>query len=416
VLATTGSLGDLHPFLAIGMALAHRGHTVSVATTQRYASPVQQAGLDFTPMRPDPPDDPAFHERFMHPKHGAKFAFREYLAPAIHDSYADLYAACKDADLLISQSMALAAPLVAEAQRLKWLSCVFQPFTLFSAYDPPLLPPLPLRRGGSREAVAWNERILDYSRNWTRRWVAPVDEARRTLQLPEGGHPIYEGQHSPHGVLALFSPLLGTPQPDWPQPVTQTGMILYRQPNVSVPEGLSDFLKHGEPPLVFTLGSSSAKDAQRFFSKSLTSAEKLARRAVFLTGSTQRPADLPEMLPEWATWHAYAPYPDVFPYAAAVIHGGGMGSIMAALAAGVPQLAVTYAHDQHDNARRMQAAGAGIALRRNQYSPRRAAHSIAALINDPSYAAKAGNAQELLENESGVEVACDHIETQLRNV
>lgn len=50
LLTTTGSLGDLHPFIAIGLGLRARGHAVTLATSNFYKSKVEQTGLTFAPM------------------------------------------------------------------------------------------------------------------------------------------------------------------------------------------------------------------------------------------------------------------------------------------------------------------------------------------------------------------------------
>ena len=47
VFATSGSLGDLHPFLALGSELRRRGHRVTVATNAAHEAHVARAGLGF---------------------------------------------------------------------------------------------------------------------------------------------------------------------------------------------------------------------------------------------------------------------------------------------------------------------------------------------------------------------------------
>ena len=52
VLATLGSLGDLHPFMALGLALQSRGGRPIIATAEEYRAKVIAAGLEFHAMRP----------------------------------------------------------------------------------------------------------------------------------------------------------------------------------------------------------------------------------------------------------------------------------------------------------------------------------------------------------------------------
>jgi len=52
VLAAVGSLGDLHPFVALGLALRAQGLGVVVASAAEYRDKVERAGLEFRPVRP----------------------------------------------------------------------------------------------------------------------------------------------------------------------------------------------------------------------------------------------------------------------------------------------------------------------------------------------------------------------------
>jgi rhamnosyltransferase subunit B len=50
LLPTVGSAGDIHPFLAIGLAMKARGHQVEIMTNPLFADLVRQTGLDFYPV------------------------------------------------------------------------------------------------------------------------------------------------------------------------------------------------------------------------------------------------------------------------------------------------------------------------------------------------------------------------------
>ena len=53
VLTTFGSLGDLHPYVAIALGLQARGHEVVLATGECYRRKIEALGLGFRPLRPD---------------------------------------------------------------------------------------------------------------------------------------------------------------------------------------------------------------------------------------------------------------------------------------------------------------------------------------------------------------------------
>lgn len=66
-------------------------------------------------------------------------------------------------------------------------------------------------------------------------------------------------------------------------------------------------------------------------------------------------------LPSRVRGVGWVPLPDVLPGCAAVVHHGGAGTVLAALTAGIPQLAVPGAGDRRHNAELVAARGAGLA-------------------------------------------------------
>src|SRR5205823_5729755 len=86
---------------------------------------------------------------------------------------------------------------------------------------------------------------------------------------------------------------------------------------------------------------------------------RLRRRGLLLT---RFPEQVPEGLPETICHVAYAPFSQVLPKAAALVHHGGIGTTAQALAAGIPQLVMPMAHDQPDNAARLERLGVGRTL------------------------------------------------------
>ena len=128
----------------------------------------------------------------------------------------------------------------------------------------------------------------------------PVNELRDELGIPDYGNPIFDGQHSPALVLALFSKYFAAPQPDWPSQTRITGFPFYDgRHETGMPRELLEFLNSGAAPVVFTLGSSAVWVARDFFRESMAAAKRLGRRAVLLIGDERnRPQEplTPEMI------------------------------------------------------------------------------------------------------------------------
>jgi rhamnosyltransferase subunit B len=413
VLTTFGSLGDLHPYLAIGIALRARGHGVVLATSEYYREKVTAAGLEFHPVRPHfSPDDRELVRQAMDLDKGPERVLRDIVLPFLHDSYVDLLQAVAGADLLVTHPLSFAGPPIAEARGLRWASVTLAPASFFSAYDPPVLPAFPALALLRSLGPGINRKVMDFGRRTVLPWMEPVRRLRAELGLPPGANPIFEGQHSPYLTLALFSAVLAAPQPDWPPRAEITGFVFYDQHDgaVELPEDLERFLANGEPPVVFTLGSAAVLVAGDFFAVSAAAAQRLGRRAVLVgVEEHERPAGLPASI--FAL--RYAPFSRLFPRAAAIVHQGGIGTCGQALAGGRPMLVVPFAHDQPDNAARLVRLGVARVVPRARYRADRAAKQLARLLGDPAAAERAAAVGRRVRGENGTGAACDALERLL---
>ena len=409
LLATTGSLGDLHPVLAIGLGLKARGHTVTVATGKVYSAKIIRTGLEFAPMGPHFEEDPAtlMHE-VMHPRKGPEFLIRKLLYPAVPAAYAEAVDALRGSDAVVTHPIAFAAQIAAEKLGLPWISTVTAPLSIFSKYDPPVLAPMPFLAKLRGLGPGVNGLILRLGRATTGPWRKPIVEFRASLGMPPGEDPLFDGQHSPRCVLAMFSRVMAKPQPDWPRQTRVIGFPFYDQAEHGqrLDNDLERFLDAGPPPVVFTLGSSAVFDAGTFYQESLAAVKRLGCRAVLLAGANA----IAGPLPAGTAVFAYAPYSKILPRAACAVHQGGIGTCGQALAAGRPMLVMPYGFDQPDNAARLQRLGVARAIGRKDYTARRAAAEIDRLLTDASYTQRAVEVARLVAGENAVGAACDAIE------
>ena len=413
VLNTFGSFGDIHPYMAIAMELQRRGHTPVVATMEIYREKVEGVGVEFAPVRPDFPQpkeqDQTLIEKIMEPKTGPRFLTEELIFPAVRESYADLLKAVEGADLLITHPAAPAGPLLARKLGIPWISTVLAPLSFFSAYDPPVPPYWQWTRKLSLLGPSVMGFFLGIMKSTYK--AKAVTEFRDELGLENTGNPMFEGQHSPTLVLALFSELFGQRQPDWPPQTEITGFCFYEDNhNVEIPLELTRFLDNGAPPIVFTLGSSAVWVARDFYEESIQAAKRLGRRAVLLIGDER---NLPRALPEGIIALDYVPFQTLLPQACAVVHHGGVGTTSHGLLAGVPTLIVPFAFDQSDNAEHARKVGTCRTLYRDKYVAPRVASELDELLRQPSYARRAMEVGQRLKQENGPGRAADLIEEVL---
>ncbi len=414
VLATMGSFGDLHPYMALALGLMARGHEPVIATVDRYRDKVTAAGIGFHAVRPntdDFGDERELLRMVMDSDKGSEYVLRELVLPRIKETFEDTLAVCESADLLVSHPLTYTVPIVAELLRKPWVGSVLQPMMFLSRFDAPILPKGQFLAPLYRRSPWLAGRLMNLARWMTRTWYRPIDELRRELGLPPGvKNPLFEGQFSPYGNLALFSRLLGAPQPDWPPNTTVTGFAFYdREEHVlDMPRELAEFLHAGPPPIVFTLGTSAVMVAGNFYRESLEAAKRLQRRAVFLIGKDERNqlGDLPEGM--FAA--TYAPYSELFPHAAAIVHQGGAGTTGQAMRAGKPMVVVPFSHDQPDHAARLKRLGISETVDRHRYSAARVARALGQVLSKPGYAQRACIIGEQVRQENGVATACAALE------
>lgn len=406
VFSTVGSLGDLHPYVAIAKELRSRGHQPVIVTTDRYRALVESEEIEYAPLRPAEAQFgglEAVAARLFDPYRGPGYLVREMIMPHVHEQYTDIAAACRGADLLVTHPLTMAGPLVCAKDGLAWASSVLAPASLMSSIDRPLLNSAFWAHGLRNLGATPYRAVTKLAELLARRWERPLHELRRELGLPRAAHAaLLQGQFSPRLNLALFPRVLAEPQPDWPSNTVLTGFARFdgSRADPRARQELDAFLAAGDAPVVFALGSSVVMIAGDFWDKAIDASVQLGRRAILLTGTP-----LQRTLPAGVKAFDYLPYSEVFPNAAAIVHQGGVGTLAQALAARRPQLIVPVAFDQPDNARRAVGMGVARSIPMRKLTARNLARELAVLLGAPSHAANAAQTFDGLD--SGARCAAD---------
>ena len=427
VLATFGSLGDLHPMIALGTELRRRGHQIVFNTLEVYREKMDALSFEFYPMRPDMnPDDKQLAREIMDAKSGTEKLLREILLPNVRPMFDDLMKAARGADILISGEVVFAAASVAEKTGIKWITTSLAPASFLSPHDPFVPPTAQWLKHFRFLGPTFHTGIYSLVHRLVASWLEPYRRFRREIGLSENHDPVFKDKFSDLLHLALFSKVLGVSQPDWHSPTLQTGFCFYdgQDDLGKMPADLQTFLDAGDAPIVFTLGSAAVMDARDFFEESAKAARILNRRAVLLYGIFNEPPKIVKS-EEWKVKSEkqnqpevvafdYAPYSLIFPRAACVVHQGGVGTTAQVLRAGVPALIMPYSHDQPDNAARCERLGAARTVSRDKYKAETAAKELRELLADLNYKANAVEAKKIVEVEHGTKIACDAITDILR--
>ncbi len=403
-----GSHGDFFPYVGLALALKASGHAPVVATPGIYREEVERAGLEYAHVGPDlDPNDKTLYDRVMDQARGPEVIVRELLMPKLEETYSELTAVATGADLIVGHPLTVSVPLVAERANRPWVSTVLAPMLFFSATDLPVLPQAPVLRHAGKLG-SWAARgVVRFAHRVTRDWFEPVHRLRAKLGLPPAGHPMFEGMFSPRLTLALFSRVLGEPQPDWPPHVSTTGFVFYNGPDAALSPDLEEFLAAGPPPVVFTLGTSAVGAAGRFYHESAAAAARLGVRAVLLIGAFEQ--NRPTELSRDVLVVERAPHQLLFPCASAIVIHGGIGTTGQALRSGRPVLVVPHGHDQFDNAHRITKLGVARTLHPRRYSAPRVARELTRLLGD-DYRARAETVAAIVRAEGGAAAAADALE------
>jgi rhamnosyltransferase subunit B len=399
-------MGDVHPFIGIGRELAARGHRVSVFTHTEFADVVQDAGLEFL----DANDADDYHTTFSNPltwheRRGhwvvMPFYFRlmERQFAAIQANY------IPGQTLVVAEGGAFGARVAQEVLGVPLVSVHTCPLVFRSMVRPALEPIwFRLRTGWPwfTQACYWffDTFIVDHL-------LAPINRFRRSHGLVPVRRYMNGWWHSPQRAIGMFPEWFASPAPDWPRQVRLTGFPLYDPGSDDpLPADLAAFLAAGSPPIAFTPGSA-FRPGPKYFTTAVEACRRLGRRGLLLT----RHADeLPAKLPDTVRHVPFAPFRQLLPHCAVLVHHGGIGTTSQALAAGIPQLIRPMAYDQPDNAERISQLGVGRVLTRSRFRPGRVAEALHDLLTDPQVASRCRDLAERVRCDNGVANAASVIE------
>jgi MGT family glycosyltransferase len=366
LVAAFGDAGHVFPAIALGKALAARGHEVVIETWEERRAAVEGEGLGFAAAeeyRMFPPPDPD-SEQGQHAAEAAKA-----LLPLLEDFRPHV---------VVSDILTLAPTLAAEragiplATLVPHIYPVVEPGSPFFAIG--LRPP---RTGlGRRIWRHGHDRALRVGLEQGRRDLN-VQRARLDLRAIERFH----GGISPDLALVATYPQLEYPR-EWPRGVEITGPMTFELPHPEIE------LPPGDDPLVL-VAPSTAHDSENHLVRTALAA--LADEPVRVVATTnrvapQRPIDVPAnaKLVEWLS------YSQLMPAASLVVSHGGHGTVARALGAGTPVLICPIIGDMSETAMRVAWAGAGLSLPWRLCRPGPLRWAARRLLHEPSFTAKAG--------------------------
>ncbi|HET8813716.1 MAG TPA: nucleotide disphospho-sugar-binding domain-containing protein [Solirubrobacterales bacterium] len=365
LVAAFGDAGHVFPAIALGKALAERGHEVVIETWEERRTAVEGAGLGFAAAeeyRMFPPPDPDSEEG----QHAAEAALA--LLPLLEDFRPHV---------VVSDILTLAPTLAAERAGVPLA-------TLIPHVYPVVEPGFPFFAIGLRPPRTGLGRAI-WRAGHNRALRIGLEQGRRDLNVQRqrlGLSPIdrFHGGISPDLALVATYPQLEYPR-RWPASVEITGPMPFELPHPGVE------LPSGDQPLVL-VAPSTAHDSENQLVRTALAA--LADEPVRVVATTNRVApQRPIEVPANATLVEWLSYSQLMPLASLVISHGGHGTVARALGAGTPLLVCPFIGDMSETAMRVAWAGAGLSLPWRLCRPAPLRWAARRVLRERSFTAKA---------------------------
>jgi UDP:flavonoid glycosyltransferase YjiC (YdhE family) len=409
---TWGSEGDIRPFVALGAALARRGHDVELVYTEvgdrRYDAVAAALGFRAravaTPIV-DPDRAIEIGLKILNTRNQLEqgvIIFKSMLDPVIEPMFEAAKELCGRSDILGHHFILHASRAAADLANLPSVTVQFAHLMTPSRHIHPQSTP---KLGQIGNAIEW--RLARFALNRT--LLKDVNRLRRRVGLAPFADLLLDAWPSHRLNLLASSPALIDRPPDWPAWHQLCGFLeLPPHQHESLAPELDAFLSNGPAPVFMGFGSLMPIAGNMHHTQTIATFESAARIAgcrAIVQGEIERP---------WTDQIFYVkrtPHRLVFPRCAAVVHHAGAGTTHATLRAGVPSVAVPHVSDQFAWSDELQRLGvAAKALRRTHLTAEALAARIRKVLASPQMKQNAIAIAARMKPDNGPETAADLIE------
>ena len=353
LVAAMGSRGDVQPAIAFARALREAGHDAVLSAPPDFAGWAAELGL---PVVSTGTSMEETLQRNAAAMSGSPVklvrALREIVTQEMPKMMRGLLEAAQGAEAIVSANQFLART-VAELRGIPLIAVCYQPTLIPSAHHPPFI-------GRWQTAPRWINRL-----SWavaeklsSMVFLDPINRERvRAGLVPASSFQ----DHIFGGVPFLLAcdPAIAPAPPDWDRfDVEVTGPWFYEDSS-PLAQDVVDFIEAGSPPVYVGFGSMPSEDAAAATRVLFDAVAMSGHRLLLSKGWAGLGFETGS--PSVKVVAGPMPHSKLFLRVAAVVHHGGAGTLATALRAGVPQVLVPHAFDQHYYAHRLH--GLGIAPR-----------------------------------------------------
>lgn len=419
VILTLGTLGDVKPYVALGLALQQAGYKVRLAAPVNYLPWIAKQNLetarcggDFRALMQDEQivefiNSTTFGQILRHHRIG-NGPFR----PMKETSLKDTIDVTADADLILFHPMVEFACDVAEARGVPAILVAPTPLTATAEFPICLAP---------RKDYGPRFNKLTYSVLYLHRFaISPFANALRSerLGLRKLSRFVYPYRVNGRDVTALIgtSPSVLERPSDWADNVHLSGFWFYdteEDHDWVIPPDLEQFINSGDPPIYIGFGSMPSKEAAQRTEMIIQACTVAGKRAILAQGwggVSKGDANLP---PDRFYILDHAPHSVLFPKMSAVVHHGGAGTTATGFRAGCPTLICPFAMDQPFWGWRAHALGVGPEpLPAARWSVQALATALKDVSENPVYRNNAQSLAAKIAQENGLKAAVDVVQME----
>ena len=391
---------------------AARGHQVRVLGTEGLRSRFESAGADFRAYRYAPDNDCRSAATDLVREWEARTPLGVFARVRDRVMFGPAREFCRDiteeldrepADLVAVDTLIPSALSGAEAAGCPSVLLMHGPYMMPRPDAPPpgtgFMPARGrLGRWRDRAAVALMMRVF-------RTAMPALNQARAELGLAPV-RDLADVLNAASRVLVCTSPSYDFAADAVPGHVRYVGPQLDDDPDPDAAGGTWDD-PGGRPLVLVGLSSTVMSHEQELLQRAAEALGRLPVRGLVTTGPAVNPAAI--RAPANVSVRRWVRHADVLPYCSAVLTHGGHGTVMKALAAGVPLVVAPLGRDQPDNAARVVHAGAGLWVSKKAGVPA-LRDAIARTLDEPRYRAAAESMAATLAAERNEALVVDELE------
>ncbi|GAB4558307.1 MAG: glycosyltransferase [Anaerolineae bacterium] len=411
--------GHLYPNLALASALRQRGHVVAFYTGNAAGPALEREGFERLPFRALDSDaleqifdDGYFDEPVLWRRlRRQKAIYREWLVGTLPGQIADLEEALRRwrPDVIVSDPTMWAPFLVLhEKHGIPVAVFSYTMGCLLPGRDGPVAGPgLPPPR------TPWT-RLLNAVYGFVQS-VATADIRRQANAVrQEHGLPPLQVTVTEHaGTMPLYLvtsvPELDYQRGDLPPNVRYVGPCLWPGPEVDRPAWMDEL--PSDQPWVHVTEGTVHKRRPFLLQAAARGLANLPVQVIMAVGRHRRIDDLglgplaPNVRVE-----SWIPYRHLLPLTDLVVTAGGAGTIMAALAEGIPLVVSPTEWDKPENAQRVAWSGVGVRISPRACTPERLRAAVERILGEPSYRRAAQRIAEAFSRYGGPREAAELLE------